>query len=247
MNQFLKIAAIVATFSVIFLAGAVIGGVVVAQFSRVRFERFDHQRQMEQQRLQAQRQVEQAQRQLEQQRFNQMLGSLRQQLQGQQQQMQQAQRRALPAPEQFGPQLMQRFVNQIRPTPDEREKIRPLVNQAAEDLRRLRRDTTHSTEMILEHLQDQISAILNPVQRDRFSDMVQGWRDKFQQFNLEQQQRQAQQRLLEQQQQQRQSEPGPGVEAPSAGPPQAPSAPAPAAPPPASQPPGASAPVPAGG
>jgi Asp-tRNA(Asn)/Glu-tRNA(Gln) amidotransferase A subunit family amidase len=100
---------------------------------------------------------------------------------------------------------MQRFVNQIKPapTPEERDQIRPLVNQAAEDLRRLRQETAHSTEKTLEHLEDQIAAILTPAQRDRFSDLIQHWRDDFQKYNSDQQQRQAQQRLLEQQMQQR--------------------------------------------
>jgi hypothetical protein len=201
MSQFLRIASVVAAFVVILVAGAVVGGVVMVQMTRGRFERFSHERQEEQR----QREEENHRHEAEQQQLMRMIGSLRVQLQQVQQQSQQGGRggpggsRGLPQPQQFGPQLMQRFINQIKATPEEREKIRPLVNQAAEDLRRLRRDTTHSTEVILEHLEDQIAAILDPAQRDRFSDLIQRWRDAFQKYNFEQQQRQAQQRLLEQQ------------------------------------------------
>ncbi len=83
---------------------------------------------------------------------------------------------------------MQRFINQIQPTPEQREKIRPLVDQAAEDLRRLRLDTAHSTEVTLEQLQDQIAALLTPEQRERFNEMIQRSRDRFQRYNFEQQQ-----------------------------------------------------------
>ena len=86
---------------------------------------------------------------------------------------------------------MQRFVNQIRPTADQREKIRPMVNDAAESLRRLRRDTTHSTELILQNLEDQISVVLAPAQRDHFNDMIQRNREALQQYNQQLQQRQA--------------------------------------------------------
>jgi len=200
VNQFLKVAAVAAVFAVIFASGAVIGGVVMVHVARGRFEHFQYQRdRLEEQ----QHEMEQQKREIEQQQFRQMIGALRQQLQQMQMQRQQ---RGLPTPEQFGPQLMQRFIKQIGPTPEQRDQIRPMVNQAAEALRRLRRDTTHSSEMILEHLQDQIAVVLTPEQRDRFEDMIQRWRDAFQRYNLQQQQRQAQQRLMEQQQMQRQQQ-----------------------------------------
>ncbi len=99
---------------------------------------------------------------------------------------------------------MQRFLNQIMPTPEQREKIRPLVYQAAEDLRRLRRDTAHSTELILERLQDQIVPLLTPEQRDRVDEMIQKSRNAFKRYNFEQQLRQAAQRR---QQEQREPQP----------------------------------------
>jgi uncharacterized membrane-anchored protein YhcB (DUF1043 family) len=246
MNQALKVIVVILAFVGIFLAGAVTGGVVMTIVSKAHLQQLQHEHQLEQ----AQHQLEQQERQMEKQQFTQLVGVLRQQLQQQQQQLQQRPpardgqtgQRRLPAPEQFGPQLMQRFTNQIRPplTPEERATIRPLVNQTAEDLRRLRRDTTNKTEEMLEHLQDQISAVLTPAQRDRFGDLIQRWRDAFQKYNADQQQRQAEQRLLEQRRQKQMQQMAP---AGSPSPPPA-AAPAPAAAtPPASPPPAAPAPT----
>lgn len=244
MNQALRVALILAAFVGIFAAGAVLGGVVMAHFAKERFDRLDSDRKEEQHRHQQ-----------EQRRLAMVSEGLRLQLQRQQQdfqlqrqqlQQQQQQRagqagqpgRTLTSPEQFGPQLMQRFVNQIQPraSNEERDKIRPMVNQAAEALRRLRRDTAQSTELILQQLQDQIAAVLTPEQRDRFTDAIARWRDAIQKYNAEQQQRQAQARLAEQEQlkriqQRRQQQQHP----PAAG---ALAAPAPATPPPSVPPAG---------
>jgi Ca-activated chloride channel family protein len=211
MSQALRVALILAAFVGIFAAGAAVGGVVMVHFAKVRFDRLDGDRKEEQRRhQQEQRRLTQISEGLRQQMQRQQQDSQqqRQQLQQLQQQLQQRggqPARTLPTPEQFGPQLMQRYVNQIQPraSNEQRDKIRPMVNQAAEDLRRLRRDTAHSTELILEKLQDDIAAVLTPQQRDRFTDAIQRWRDTFQKYNAEQQQRQAQARLFEQQQAQR--------------------------------------------
>ena len=234
MNQALRVALILAAFAGIFAAGAAVGGVVMVHFTKERFDRLD-----------GDRKEEQRHHQQEQRRLGGMIESLRQQMQRQQQQAQQTEQqqrqqiqqlqqqrggaataRGLTPPEQFGPQLMQRYINQIQPraTNDQRDKIRFMVNQSAEELRRLRRDTAHSTELILQQLQDQIASVLTPEQRDRFTDAIARWRDAVQKYNADQQQRQAQARLLDQQatqraqqrrQQQQQPRPAPAVPAAS--------------------------------
>ena len=210
MNQALRVAVVSLAFVGICLSGAVIGWVATLHVENARIARedlktADFEKKLEDQATAVNSQLQQARQALQQARQqNQRLNIQLQQLR--------AAPKALPSPEQFGPQLMQRFVNQIRPTADQREKIRPMVNDAAESLRRLRRDTTHSTELILQNLEDQISVVLAPAQRDRFNDMIERNREALQQYNQDLQQRQAQQRLLEQQQrQQRQQGGGPGV------------------------------------
>jgi len=194
MNQAFRVALIIVVFFGIFAAGAVTGLVITSHVAVRRLEFFKRERQEEQQRQEQREQAAQLQREQEQQKLMGMIGLLRQQVQ------QQSLPRKQPAPGQFGPQLMQRFINQIQPTPEQRQQIRPLVYQSAEELRRLRRDTAHSTELILEQLQDKIAALLTPDQRDRFEQMIQRSREAFQKYDLQQQMRQTQQRRQEQQQ-----------------------------------------------
>jgi Spy/CpxP family protein refolding chaperone len=96
------------------------------------------------------------------------------------------------APENFGVQLMQRWVrsNQLDLTPAQRQKIRPIVADTAEDLRRLRRESQHSAELMIEHMQDEIAAILTPDQQNRFNDLIDAQRRRMRQF-IQFQQRQA--------------------------------------------------------
>jgi hypothetical protein len=226
MNQAFRVVIVALAFTGIFLAGAITGGVLTGRFIERRRAPFEAERRAEIERLQDQ------------------LGSLRQQqlaaeraqamravAQAQARQQGRTGQRWLPSPEQFGPQLMQRFINQLHPTPAQREQIRPLVDQAAESLRRLRADTAHTTEVTLEHLEDQISAVLQPAQRDRFNELIARWREAFQRFNQEQQRRQAEQRLQEQRLFGQPGQPGPSTSpaGPDSGPGSAPPPPPPAA------------------
>ena len=99
-------------------------------------------------------------------------------------------------PENFGTALLQRWVrfNQLNLTPEQRQKIRPIVSDTAEDLRRLRRENSHSEELIIEHMQDEIAALLNPTQRNTFNDLIDRQRKAIQQYFQDQQRRAAQQK-----------------------------------------------------
>ena len=96
--------------------------------------------------------------------------------------------RVLPRPEQFSAQLAKRWMNnQFNLSPAQRQKILPAINDAAEAMRRLRSDTTHNGELILDHMEDEIAAVLNPSQCIRFDHLVQANRESLRQFNLQQQ------------------------------------------------------------
>ena len=100
-------------------------------------------------------------------------------------------------PEQFGPQLMQRFLkanNQLELTAAQREQIRVIVddtaqilNDSEENLRRQTREAQHSGVLIIEHMQDQISAVLTPAQRIKFDVIIRNVRQRLQKYNQEQQ------------------------------------------------------------
>jgi hypothetical protein len=107
-------------------------------------------------------------------------------------------------PENFGVQLMNRWLrfNQLGLTPEQRQQIRPIVNETAESLRRLRQENLHSGELIIEKMQDQVTVILSPAQRAKFESLINQQRQRMQQFTRQQQFRAAQQQMQQGQMQQ---------------------------------------------
>ena len=103
-------------------------------------------------------------------------------------------RPALQAPEQLGPQLFRRLTNQLGLTQEQRQKIRPIELRATEELNRLRRDSVHSTQVLIDKNEDEIRALLTPEQAAKFDTMVAAQRDRIAKFVLEQQKRQREQR-----------------------------------------------------
>ena len=104
-------------------------------------------------------------------------------------------------PEDFGPQLMHRWLlnsNQLGLTQAQREKIRPIFFDTAEDLQRAREENQHSYVLLLEHMQDEIAANLTPAQRDKFYTLIQNQRDKLNRYTKEMKRRAAMQQAAEQ-------------------------------------------------
>ena len=193
MSHAFRVAVVILVFVGIFAAGAATGVLVTARVARRNIERMERQRREEMQRDDQREQEDRAQREKDQQRLMDQIATLRQQVQRSQQLQ-----RGPAGPVSLGPQLMQRFINQVQPTPEQRARIRPMVLQAAEELRRLRRDTAESTEHVLEGLQDKIAAVLTPEQQERFRQMIERSRKAFRRYNQEQMRRQAEQRRQEQ-------------------------------------------------
>ena len=100
-----------------------------------------------------------------------------------------------PQPENFGVQVMNRWLrsNQLDLTPEQRQQIRPIVNDTQESLRRLHRDDLHNGEIIIEKMQDQVAAVLTPAQRAKFDNMINQQRRRMQQYIQLQQRRAAMQ------------------------------------------------------
>lgn len=82
-------------------------------------------------------------------------------------------------PEEFGPAMIRRWMNssQLGLTQAQREKIRPIIFDTAEDLQRAQIERTHDYVLLLEHMQDEIAAILTAPQRDKFYQMIQNQRN----------------------------------------------------------------------
>ena len=91
-------------------------------------------------------------------------------------------------PEDFGPVLMRRWLlnsNQLGLTQEQREKIRPIFFDTAEDLQRAREESQHSYVLLIEHMQDEIAANLTPGQRDKFYSLIQNQREKLNRYTKE--------------------------------------------------------------
>ncbi len=229
MSHAFKVAVVVLVFFGIFAAGVFTGGLVMARVAGHRAERFGRERRDEEQARETRREAEL--RDHEQQR-DQVELSLRQAIQALREQAERQPQQRMPGgPGPFGPQLMQRMFERINPTPDQRARIRPLVFQAGEQLRRLRQDTAHSTEQILAQLQDQVRGLLTPDQVSKFDVMIERWREAFRKYDLQQQLRNETQRRRERPQswQWRDKDQGrdPGQDGPQQGPNAPPASPAP--------------------
>ena len=71
----------------------------------------------------------------------------------------------------IAPALMRSFTQRLNPTAEQRERIRPLVNRAAEDLNRLQREHFQDTGRVSERLYTDVSAVLTVEQRTKLEKM----------------------------------------------------------------------------
>lgn len=85
-------------------------------------------------------------------------------------------------PQQFGPQLMRGFADQLDLTDDQKALIMPIVRRTASQLGRDRREIQLTSALAIEKMQDEIAALLTPVQRARFEDLVSQQRARLQRF-----------------------------------------------------------------
>lgn len=78
----------------------------------------------------------------------------------------------------LGPQLFRQFTEQLNLTDEQREKIKPIELRVSEELRRSRREIQHNTQVTLDKMQDEISAILTPEQRTKFEERIAEGRER---------------------------------------------------------------------
>jgi len=103
-------------------------------------------------------------------------------------------RAAAQAPEQLGPQLFRRFTNQLGLTQEQRQKIRPIEVRSIEEINRVRRDSVHSVQLLIDKTEDDIRAVLTSEQAAKFDVMVAAQHDRIEKFAVEFQKRQREQR-----------------------------------------------------
>ncbi|HMD61406.1 MAG TPA: hypothetical protein VKG78_08245 [Opitutaceae bacterium] len=84
--------------------------------------------------------------------------------------------------QQFGPQLMRSFANQLDLTEDQRARIMPIVRRTAGQLARDRREIQLTSALAIEKMQDEVAEVLTPEQRVKFEDLIRQQRARLQQF-----------------------------------------------------------------
>lgn len=91
-------------------------------------------------------------------------------------------------------QLMRRYADRLELTPEQRQRLEPLVQRAVEDYRRVQRSTFHETSVIIERLQEDIAKELTPEQRAKLDEMRERQRELLKRFEERREQRKALQR-----------------------------------------------------
>lgn len=74
-------------------------------------------------------------------------------------------------------QIMRRYAEQLELTPEQKERINPLIQRATEDLRRQQQTNFRESSIILQRLQEDLAKELTPDQRKRLEKLEQKQRD----------------------------------------------------------------------
>ena len=74
-------------------------------------------------------------------------------------------------------QIMRRYAEQLDLTPEQKERINPLIQRATEDIRRQQQINFRENSVILQRLQQDLAKELTPEQRKRLEKMEQRQRD----------------------------------------------------------------------
>lgn len=88
------------------------------------------------------------------------------------------------------PQLMRRYVERLGLTAEQKERINPLIQRAAADLRRQQQTNFRETGIILQHLQEDLGKELTPAQRGRLDEMAEHQRQIIEQRERQQAEKQ---------------------------------------------------------
>jgi Spy/CpxP family protein refolding chaperone len=96
-------------------------------------------------------------------------------------------RHAMPrhaSPEQWGPARLKRLSEQLNLTPDQEEKLRPIVRRDMEDLGRIRASSFTESKRIFERMEHDIAEVLTPEQREKFEQMNRERREHLQRLMM---------------------------------------------------------------
>jgi len=92
-------------------------------------------------------------------------------------------------PDSFGPRTMQKLTAELSLTDEQHAVIDPIVKSAADELRRLRRESWKESGALIEAMDAGVSAALTPEQRIRFTELKTAQRSRMQAAMEERQRR----------------------------------------------------------
>jgi Spy/CpxP family protein refolding chaperone len=84
--------------------------------------------------------------------------------------------------QQFGPQLMRSFANQLDLTDEQRTRIGSIVKRTASQLSRERHEVQLTSALAIEKMQDEIAELLTADQRTKFEALIAEQRARLEQF-----------------------------------------------------------------
>lgn len=82
------------------------------------------------------------------------------------------------APEAWGPARLKKLEEQLKLTPAQIERLKPIVRRDVEDMGRLRQQGFLETRRILERMEKDIAAVLTPEQRAKFEKLNEEMRER---------------------------------------------------------------------
>lgn len=92
-------------------------------------------------------------------------------------------------PDSFGPRTLQRLTTELSLTDEQQATIEPVINHAADELRRLRRESWKQSSPVIEAMDEGVLAALTPEQRIRFAEVKAAQRARMQAAMEERQRR----------------------------------------------------------
>ncbi len=81
----------------------------------------------------------------------------------------------------FGPTQMQRFAGALDLTPEQQAKLQPILNETADALRKLRRESFRSGAALIADMEARMAELLTPEQRERLAVMQAEQRERMRQ------------------------------------------------------------------
>ncbi len=85
-------------------------------------------------------------------------------------------------PDQMGPMRFKLLVDKLELTPEQQEKLRPIVMRNMEEMGRVRMNSLAEARRIAERMNKDITAVLTPEQKAKFDEMNRKMRERFQRF-----------------------------------------------------------------